>query len=49
MFLALFLVFVVCWIFGFVVFHVAGGLIHALLIVAAISLVWHFVRRRATT
>jgi len=36
MFLALFLVFFVCWIFGFVVFHVAGGLIHALLIVAAI-------------
>ena len=49
MFLALFLVFFVCWIFGFVVFHVAGGLIHALLIVAAISLAWHFVRGRATT
>ena len=49
MFLVPFLVFFVCWIFGFVVFHVAGGLIHALLIVAAISLVWHFVRGRATT
>jgi bacteriorhodopsin len=49
MFLTLFFVFVVFWIFGFVVFHVAGGLIHALLIVAAISLIWHLVRGRATT
>jgi hypothetical protein len=48
MFLALFLVLFVCWIFGFVVFHVAGALIHALLIVAAISLIWHFVRGRLT-
>jgi hypothetical protein len=46
MFLALFFVFLVCWIFGWVVFHVAGGLIHALLVVAVISLVWHFVRDR---
>ena len=45
MFITLFLVFFVCWIFGFVVFHVAGGLIHALLIVAAISLVWHFCQK----
>jgi Family of unknown function (DUF5670) len=45
-FLVLFFVFLVCWVFGFVVFHVAGGLIHALLIVAAISLIWHFVSGR---
>jgi hypothetical protein len=48
MFLALFVVFLMAWIFGWLVFHIAGGLIHALLIVAAISLVWHFVRGRAT-
>ena len=47
MFLALFVILLVCWIFGWVVFRVAGGLIHALLIVALISLVWHFVRSRA--
>jgi hypothetical protein len=47
MFLALFVVFVLCWIFGWLVFHIAGGLIHALLVVAVISLVWHFVRPRA--
>jgi len=46
MFLALFFIFLICWVFGFVVFHVAGGLIHALLIVAAISLIWHFVSAR---
>jgi Family of unknown function (DUF5670) len=44
MFLALFVIFLVCWIIGQVVFRVAGGLIHALLIVAVISLVWHFMR-----
>src|SRR5438876_581491 len=44
MFLALFLVLVVCWVFGFVVLHVASGLIHLLLIVAAISLICHLVR-----
>jgi uncharacterized protein DUF5670 len=48
MFLALFFVFLVCWFFGWIVFHVAGGLIHALLIIAAISLIWHFMRGRAT-
>ena len=47
MFLALFFVFLICWIFGWVIFHVTGGLIHALLVVAVIALVWHFVRGRA--
>ncbi|GAC1461059.1 MAG: hypothetical protein PVSMB1_11420 [Gemmatimonadaceae bacterium] len=47
MFLALFFVFLVCWIFGWAVFRFAGGLIHALLVVALISLVWHFGRGRA--
>jgi hypothetical protein len=46
MFLALFFLLLVCWMFGFVVLHVAGGLIHLLLIVAAISLIWHFVGAR---
>jgi hypothetical protein len=47
MFLALFVVLLACWIFGWVVFHVASGLIHLLLIIAVISLLWHFVNRRA--
>lgn len=46
MFLILCLVLFVAWILGFAMFHVAGGLIHLLLIVALISLVMHFVRGR---
>ena len=48
MFLVLFFVFLACGVFGWVVFHVAGGLIHAFLVVAVISLVWHFVSGRTT-
>ncbi len=46
MFLVLFIVLLVAWLFGWAAFHVAGGLIHLLLIVAVISLVVHFVRGR---
>ncbi len=48
MFLILFFVLLVMWLLGFTAFHVAGGLIHLLLIVAVISLVVHlFQGRRA--
>jgi hypothetical protein len=40
-------VLVVLWLLGFFAFHIAGGLIHILLILAAIMLVLHFVRGRA--
>jgi hypothetical protein len=45
MFLALFFILLIFWILGFVAFHVAGGLIHLLIIVAIISLILHIVRR----
>jgi predicted nucleic acid-binding Zn ribbon protein len=45
MFLALFVIFLVFWLLGFLAFHVAGGFIHLLLIVAVIFLVVHFFRR----
>jgi uncharacterized protein DUF5670 len=44
MFLTLFVILLVMWLLGFFAFHVAGGLIHLLLIIAAISLVVHFFR-----
>jgi hypothetical protein len=44
--LTAFVVLFVAWVFGFFVFHFAGGLIHLLLAVAAVSLVVHFVRGR---
>ena len=34
----------VLWALGSLVFHVAGGLIHVLLVVAIITLIVHFVR-----
>jgi len=46
MFLILFVVLVAAWLLGWVGFHVAGGLIHLLLIVALIALILHFVRGR---
>jgi Family of unknown function (DUF5670) len=46
MFLTLFVVLLVLWLLGFAAFHVAGSLIHLLLIVAVIALVVHFVRGR---
>ena len=47
MFIAIFGVLVVLWLLGFLAFHVAGGLIHLLLIIAVISLVMHFFRGRS--
>jgi hypothetical protein len=44
MFMTLFVVLLVMWLLGFFAFHVAGWLIHILLIVAVISLVMHFFR-----
>ncbi len=45
----LFVILLIGWILGFVVFHVSSFLIHVLLIVAVISLIFHFVRGRSTT
>ena len=44
MFMMLFVVLVIMWLLGFFAFHVAGGLIHILLIVGLISLIAHFFR-----
>ena len=40
------LVLLVVWVIGWLAFHVAGGLIHLILVVAVISLVVHFLRGR---
>ena len=47
-FLVLFIVLLLAWIFSWAIFHVAGGLLHILLIIAVISLILHFVRGRTT-
>lgn len=47
MFLVLFVILLVMWLMGFLAFHVAGGLIHLLLIVAVIALVVHLFQGRS--
>jgi hypothetical protein len=49
MFFALALILLLAWILGFTVFHVASAAIHVLVILAVVSIVAHFVRRRTTT
>jgi hypothetical protein len=46
LFLILFFLLFLGWLLAWAAFHVAGGLIHLLLIVAVISLVMHFVSGR---
>lgn len=47
MFMTAFIVLIILWALGFVAFHVAGGLIHILLVLALISIVLHLVRGRS--
>ena len=37
---------VILWLLGFLAFHVAGGLIHILLVIAVIVVIIHFIRGR---
>jgi hypothetical protein len=48
MVLGLAVVLLVLWLLGFLAFHVAGGLIHLLILFAVISFVVHFMRGRTT-
>ena len=45
-FLILFFLLLITWVVGFVAFHVAGGLIHVLLVIAVIFLILHVVMGR---
>ena len=47
MFLIIAAVLFFAWLLGLAVFHVAGGLIHLLLIIVLVSIVLHFVRGRS--
>jgi hypothetical protein len=49
MLLGLFVLLVILWLAGFVAFHIAGGVIHLLLVIAVIALVAHFLTQRTTT
>ncbi len=45
-FLVLFFVLLIVWLLAWAAFHVAGGFIHILIVIAVISLIIHFVRGR---
>jgi len=45
MFLEIAIILIILWALGFV-FYPIGGLIHILLILALISIIWHFVTRK---
>ncbi len=44
-FVFIFVVLLIIWMVSVLAFHIAGGLVHLLLIIAVISLIIHFVRR----
>jgi len=48
LFLVIFFVLLIMWLLGWTAFHVAGGLIHLLLVIAVIFLILHFVRGRSS-
>jgi hypothetical protein len=48
MFLAIAVALMVLWALGFIVFHVAGALIHLLIVLAVIAVIVHFVMGRRT-
>ncbi len=45
-YMVLFLTLIIAWFFGWVIFSMASGLIHILLVAAIVSLILHFVRSR---
>jgi hypothetical protein len=47
LFLILFFVLIGVWMTAWLAFHIAGGMIHLLLILAVLSLIMHLFRRRA--
>lgn len=40
------IILVILWVLGFAVFHIAGGLIHILLVIAVIVVVYQFITGR---
>ena len=47
MLLLIFVILLIAWSGGFLVFHVASSLIHLLLVIAVIALVVHLMRTRS--
>lgn len=48
MLLTIAIILLILWALGIFAFHVAGGLIHLLLVIGVIVLIWNFVTSRRT-
>ena len=48
MLLTIAIILLILWALGFFAFHVAGGLIHLLLVIAVIVVIVNFIRGRST-
>jgi hypothetical protein len=46
-FLVIAFILLIVWLVSWAAFHVAGGLIHLLLVIAVIAVILHFVRGRS--
>jgi hypothetical protein len=46
MFWAIALILLVLWALGFFAFHIGGGLIHALIVIALVIIVWRLITGR---
>lgn len=40
------IVLIILWLLGWLLFHVAGALIHLVIVVAVIFFIWHLIRGR---
>jgi len=45
-FLGIFIVLLMVWALSWIVWHIASGLIHLLLVVAIVALIFHLLQRR---
>lgn len=48
LFLILFFVLIGVWLTGWLAFHIAGGMIHLILLIAVLSLIMHLFQRRTS-
>jgi hypothetical protein len=46
MLLAIAIILFILWLLGFLAFHIAGGFIHILIIIAIIAVIWHLIAGR---
>lgn len=46
MFLVIAIVLVILWLLGWLLFHIAGALIHLAIVAAVIFFIWHLIKGR---